>query len=351
MDVTHQEISNQPNSWAKTLEVLQSVWPNLDVPFESNTHILFIGCGTSFYLAQSAARLFQEATGLVSIAVPASEVVLASEGIVPREGNVVAFAISRSGTTSEVLMAVEHLHKNYPHVHTVGVTCYSKQTLARVTESAICLDHACEKSVVMTQSFTNMLLALQWIGAWTGKRRDLLDELQQLPGKLATSIAELADFGKSIGANVDLSQYIYLGLGSYYGLASEATLKLKEMTQTPCEPYNTLEFRHGPISIVEPGTAVVFLVTKAHARFIGDVIADVKDVGGFTIALAPKSVAGTLGTDATLGLDDSLSDWSRGLLYIPALQYLAHARAVLLGLNPDQPRNLNQVVVLKNASL
>lgn len=350
MDVTYQEISNQPKSWAQTLAVIERVWPALNISFAANTHVLFIGCGTSFYLAQSAARLFQAATGLVSTAIPASEVILTAESTVPKDGHVVAFAISRSGTTSEVLMAVEHLHQHCAHVRTVGVTCHSEQTLAKIAQAVIGLDHASEQSVVMTQSFTNMLLALQWIGAGSGQRTDLLAELQQLPQKLENSIVKFADFGKLIGSNATLSQYIYLGLGAYYGLATEATLKLKEMTQTPCEAYNPLEFRHGPISIVEPGTAVVFLVSKSHASYIGDVVSDVKQVQGFTIALAPSSVADSLGADATLPLDDDLSDWSRTVLYMPALQYLAHQRAVFLGLNPDQPRNLNQVVVLKTAS-
>lgn len=212
------------------------------------------------------------------------------------------------------------------------------------------LDHASEKSVVMTQSFTSMLLALQWIAAFSAGREDLLAELERLPVILERDILAMYDFGKKIGSNEDFVQYIYLGVGSYFGLASEATLKMKEMTQTPCESYNPFEFRHGPISIVEKGISVIFLAMKDNAAYTLDVITDVREVHGQTIVLAPDSIADGLGGDFVLPLDSTLSDWSRSLLYMPALQYLAHARAGLLGINPDQPRNLNQVVVLKSVA-
>ncbi|MFD1675929.1 SIS domain-containing protein [Alicyclobacillus fodiniaquatilis] len=351
MDATFEEITNQPNSWAKTLEVMSEMWPSCGISLEAgNTHVLFIGCGTSFYLAQSAARLFQEVTGKVCLAVPASEIIFADTSIIPNDVPVVAFAISRSGTTSELLMAVEHLQKNYPYVETVAVTCHSDQMLAKISQTVISLDHASEKSVVMTQSFTNMLLALQWVAATSAGREDLLTELNQLPVILERDISKMMDFGRRIGANIDFKQYIFLGLGTYYGLATEATLKLKEMTQTPCESYNPFEFRHGPISIVENGTFVVFLVMRENISYTLDIIADVKEVHGQTIALIPDSISDNCGADFVLPLDGALTDWARSLLYMPALQYLAYARAKLLGLNPDQPRNLNQVVVLKSVS-
>lgn len=349
MDVTYQEITNQPHSWAATLEWVADHWPSFGVTFEPGVRVLFIGCGTSYNLAQTAARLFQEATGHVSVAVPASEVFLNDESTVPASGPVVAFAISRSGTTSEVLMAVEHLHKKYPNVRTVGVTCNSQKTLAHIAQVAVSLDHASEESVVMTQSFTSMLLAIQWIAASEGNRENLREELGKLPDVLRSSIEEMAAFGKRIGATETADQYIYLGLGAYFGLATEATLKLKEMTQTPCEAYNPLEFRHGPISIVREGTAAVYLVAKDNADYIADVIRDVSAVQGRTIAIAPNSIGSSLGADDFLGIEE-LSDWSRSVLYMPALQFIAHARALDLGLNPDQPRNLNQVVILKETA-
>ena len=345
MNYTLTEIRNQSTSWQQTLSQTPSQWENIaqSVPVTPQTHFLFIGSGTSFYLAQSAAHLFQSVTGNPCSAVPSSEIFLAAESTVPRNRPVVAFAISRSGTTSEVLMAVEYLQKNHSNVTTVGITCHAEHTLAQLASHRIALDHAAEQSVVMTQSFTNMLLALQIIAAKVAKRDDLLTELSQLP-KLLDSFSESAQtFGKAWG-EAAYKQYIFLGLGSYYGLAAEATLKLKEMTQTPCEYYNPMEFRHGPISIVANGTAVLSFAAKKDASYVQGVLRDVQKLGGTTAVLTPAGVE--MEGMQNLTLPGDVSDWSRTVLYMPVMHYVAYYRAVALGLNPDTPRNLSQVVII-----
>lgn len=349
MDNTYQEISNQPQSWKQTLKITQDAWQNSTVSFDAqNLHVLFIGCGTSYYLAFSASRLFQEATGKTCLAAPASEVFLTPDTVIPNNKNVVVFAVSRSGTTSEILMAVEYLQKYHPHIQTIGVTCNSQSKLAQLTDAVIPLNHASEQSVVMTQSFTNMLLAVQVFSALIGGRTELLHELNQLPDALEISISQMAAFGHRIGSDDELSQLVYLGVGAYHGLAMEATLKLKEMTQTPCESYNTLEFRHGPISIVQAGTRVVFFGAESDSEYASDVVEDVRNVGGYAVAIVPSSVAVKFKAHVTFTLNVSLCDWSRAVLYMPIMHYIAHARAVSLGHNPDKPRNLNQVVVLNH---
>ncbi|MEJ7653545.1 MAG: SIS domain-containing protein [Chloroflexia bacterium] len=149
-------------------------------------------------------------------------------------------------------------------------------------------------------------------------------------------------FGRRL-ANLTQRHFVYLGLGIKHGLAQEATLKLKETTQTPCEAYSTLEFRHGPISIIEPGVAVVILGGMREQYYLPSLMADVREYGGYVAALAPYE---TEHTDHALQLPEGLSDVARAILYMPALQFLAYYRALAVGLDPDQPRNLNQVVVI-----
>lgn len=348
MTQTLAEIQNQPISWRQTLDLVKGVWPKLEDNFlvPPQTHVLFIGCGTSYYLAQTAARLFQQVTGYISQAVPASEVFLAPSAVIPMGVPVMAFAISRSGTTTEVVYAVEYLRHHAPHIPVIGLTCNASSELAQHASYVITLDHAAENSVVMTQSFTNMLLALQSIAARLAGRRDLLGELEKLPRLLEERSEELQLFARRLGEDTAFNQFIYLGLGPYYGLASEATLKLKEMTQVRCEAYNPLEFRHGPISMVETGTVVVALAGHTDFRHIQAVLDDVRAFGGVSAVLAPDSQISQATMDEVCALPDEVSDWSRTPLYMPVLQHLALVRALRLGLNPDEPRHLSQVVVL-----
>lgn len=346
MSHTWMEIQNQPLSWKQTLHEVKQRWDTLSPFFalQPHTHFLFIGCGTSSYLAQSAARLTQQMTGRVATAVPASEVFLADASVVPTGVPVIAIAISRSGTSSEVLIAVDHLRKLHPEIKIIAVTCHSTEALAQKADVTVALDFAAEQSVVMTQSFTNMLLAIQWMAAKSADRQDILDELAQLPDLLAEWIPNAEEFAQKLGRNEQLQQFVFLGLGNYYGLAAEGTLKLKEMTQTPCEYYNPLEFRHGPISIVTNHTAVVTLTGNQEFDHIDRLVTDIAQYGATTAVL--QASGAHLSSDFCLALPGDLSDWSRATLYLPALQLLAYERAVYLGLNPDKPRNLNQVVIL-----
>lgn len=344
MSYTYREIQQQPQSWEQTIPATIEQWQRIapTLSMRPDTHFLCIGSGTSLYLARSAAHALREVTQHVALAVPSSDIFLSAASSVPTSVPVIAFVISRSGTTSEALIAADYLQQHFPNVAVIGVTCNADTELARRTQHVLTLPHATEQSVVMTQSFTSMLLALQIVAALIAGNAQLLSELATLPHALRDKLATFEAAAASIGADLALQQFIYLGLGPNSGLAEEATLKLKEMTQTPCEAYNPLEFRHGPISIVSSGTAVVLLQGMRERAYIQDVAADVKQHGAYVVAIGPyDSVA-----DMSVVLPDGLSDIARCVLYLPTLQLIAYYRALALNLNPDQPRNLSQVVVL-----
>lgn len=347
MEHTYQEIHQQPQSWKLTIDTMAQQSERLlsRLSLTNNTHILFIGCGTSYYLAQSGARLFQEITGHPCHACPASEVFLADDQVIAKGVPTVVIAISRSGTTTEVLYALEHLQKHFPAIQTVAITCRTDAQTVHLTTEAICLHHAQEQSVVMTQSFTNMLLAIQYLAASAAKRDDKLQELDRLPELLVSTMPATEAFGRQLGDTDAWRHYIYLGLGRYYGLAAEATLKLKEMTQTPCEYYNPLEFRHGPISVVDENALTVTLSGRREQSMVSQLLSDIQKLGGHT-ALAAPAQSDLPPLEGHLVLSDELSDWARPVLYMPAMQWIAYYRAKRLGLNPDQPRHLNQVVVI-----
>jgi len=348
MSYAYAEILSQPDTWEETLAIVPAQWAQIRerVSFQPGTQVLFIGCGTSYYLAQTAAQCFQEITGYASRAIPGSEVFLSPDSNVPRGVPLVAFVISRSGTSSEAVIAARYLNghdSGSPSVTTVGITCSPETDLARETDVTIELFHADDQSVVMTRSFTNMLLALQIIATEVAGTISLQAELAGIPDLIRPQLDEMGEFAREIGRRRDLCRVIYLGLGPNYGLAQEATLKLKEMTQVECEPYNPLEFRHGAISMVREDTAVVALAGERERSYIPDLEAHVKRFGAFlgTIAPYPSDQA-----HVHVRLPDGLSDVTRSVLYLPAVQLLAYERSRLLGLDPDAPRNLGHVVTL-----
>src|SRR5271156_1413610 len=160
------EILSQPEVWRSCSQALAG-----DVAFQavrqkalSRRSWLFVGCGTSFYLAEAAASSWSHLTGQPAYALPASEVLLFPQVAQLSEPNLQAVIISRSGRTSEALRAAELLRTKYK-VATLGITCALQSDLAKTCDLTISLPAADEKSVVMTRSFTSMLLALVHLAA------------------------------------------------------------------------------------------------------------------------------------------------------------------------------------------
>ncbi|ACZ41061.1 Glutamine--fructose-6-phosphate transaminase (isomerizing) [Thermobaculum terrenum ATCC BAA-798] len=342
---TYNEITNQPVSWKTTVDAISSQWAELQpqLTITPDTHYVFVGCGTSLYIAQSAAQCFQEITGYTSLAVPGSEVFLSAKSTVPSRYPVIAFIISRSGTTTEALLAADYLAANRSNVTTIGITCNSDTELTKRTRFSIQLPHAHEESVVMTQSFTSMLIALQYVAASLAGDQMVIDQISSLSTYLQRDIRSFESKAQELGENLNLDHFVYLGLGPNYGLAQEGNLKLKEMTQVHCEAYNPLEFRHGPISTVREGSAIILLAGNRERDYVPSLVTDLKEVGAFVASCSPYPIDGS---DMHLLVGKELTDVPRCALYMPFLQYLAYYRAVSLGLNPDQPRNLSQVVKL-----
>ncbi len=343
--LTYAEVLNQPTSWKEALELVPSIWDGIaqSIELDAVSHVLFMGSGTSLYIAQTAAQSFMEITGKPATAVPTSEVFLSSDTTVPRAGSVLAVLVSRSGTTSEALLAADYLRTTHPHVTTIGITCNSGTEMAARCDFCIELPFAAEQSVVMTQSFTTMLLALQVVACLVADDQSTLDELAELPDAFVEQLEDTDLLAQHLGASTAFDKTIYLGLGPNQGLAEEGTLKLKEMTQSICEAYNPLEFRHGPISIVDEQTLIILFEGMREQSYTANVERDLKFNGAYVVAVGPNYSAEA---DKSLVVGSGFSDLARCLLYLPFAQLLAYYRAISIGLDPDKPRNLTSVVVL-----
>lgn len=344
---TYREIMSQPETWAETIDNLEPEMESAHAVLKGapvDTY-LFTGCGTSFHLATAAAALFREILGMPTTAIPASEVYLAPDWVMPPKGRGVLFAISRSGNTTETLLAADYFHRNRCGP-VIGLTCEKESALPGKADACLVLSHAAEDSIVMTRSFTNILLAMQLIAGSLAQDQSLRSELERLPDLARRQMGASEDMAKRLARDLDLKHYVYLGLGAYYGLACEASLKMKEMTQVASEAYSPLEYRHGPISVIGPGSAAVLLCTERGKRQVGDVTGDIMNMGGKVLVIGDD--IGDIRADWRLALDSGLRDRSRAILYMLPLQMLAYERALTQGLNPDRPRHLGHVVVLED---
>lgn len=285
-----EEVHSQPQTWATAAELKteQSLLP------PAGARVAVVGCGTSWFMAQSYAAL-RESSGQGE-----TDAYAASEAFIDRGYDAVV-ALTRSGTTTEVLELVDRVKGR---VRTIGVIGDPTSPLVSLVDDAILLPFADEKSVVQTRFATT---ALALFRASLG---------EDLTGAIADATAVLAEPGDDELRDAD--QYTFLGAGWTIGLAHEAALKLRESSQSWTESYPSMEYRHGPIAIAAPGR-----VTWQFGEAPEGLAAQVAATGA---RFEQRAI-------------DPLADLVR-------LHRTALDRAVARGLDPDQPRNLTRSVIL-----
>ena len=320
--------------WPRTSQKLQQLWHATEF-----SHIVFTGCGSTYYLSLAASALFQSLTGRAARAVPAGELVLYPETayLTPEPGRTLLVAISRSGTTTETVTAVRQFRRQQ-RGKVVTITNYGDTPLAAMGDMTIALPKGQEESVAQTRSFASMYVAVTaLIALWAGQE-EWVDAMGALPVAGRRLLATYEGTAQQLGQDLNLDRFYFLGSGPRYGLACEVNLKMKEMTLTHSEPFHFLEFRHGPMSMVNNRAAVIGLLSDENRPHEQAVLDEMRKLGGHILSL------GVTGADVVL--DARTPAPLRNVLYLPVLQLVAYYRSIAKGLDPDRPTNLTSVIQL-----
>ena len=345
---TWEEIITQGEVWQSVVSQLQgsSMVETILASSANARRWIFVGCGTSFYLAEAAAHSWTTLTGQPARAIPASEILLYPEMIHAEGGGIQAVVISRSGKTSEAVRAANVLVSQLK-VPTIGLSCSRESTLEKECDNAIILQAADEESTVMTRSFTSMLISLQYLAARYAKNQSFVHSLGKAAEHISRNIHKIASELERFVANYSFDDYIFLGQGACHGIAREGALKVMEMSCSYSQFFHTLEFRHGPKAIVNEKTCLFFFLDKTGREAESEVLMEMKALGGITVAISNQIVQEVrphcdLIIESALELDDLalLGAWT-----IPC-QLLGFFTGLQKGLNPDEPKNLSRVVIL-----
>jgi glutamine---fructose-6-phosphate transaminase (isomerizing) len=344
---TYSEITSQPDAWADALvafaaqqAAVQRGWTSL-----APSQVLFTGCGSTHYLAQVAASLFQELTGVPARSCPASEILLWPRQVLADPGNTLLVAVSRSGTTTETLEAMNKFRR-LGGKRIWSITCYADSPLALGSDLVLLAEAAQEESIAQTRSFASMLVLAKALAAnIAGHDIAVLERLPELGRRL---IGETASLAEGLGSSRDLDRFFFLGSGVRYGLAAEAMLKMKEMSLTYSEAYHFMEFRHGPMSMVNEQTLVAGLLSQEARPHEQKVVEEMAGLGAQTLSLCTDAGSHT-GSEVFLAAPD-LPTWASLVLYLPPLQLMAYHRSISKGLDPDNPTNLSAVIFLDSAA-
>lgn len=344
------EILSQPLCWKNVLADLEqkNTLRTLGQRFSDVKEWLFIGCGSSYYVALAAASTMTALTGKRAQALPASELLLFPELMLAGRENFLPVLISRSGRTSEVLRAAELLRAR--GIATLGISCAPGQALEKLVSNAIVIPAADEQSTVMTRSFSSMLITLQALAATVAGRSDFVEAQRTNVANAAEAVlATLSQRVSTFVREQDFEDYVALGQGALYGLACETALKLTEMSVSYAQSFHTLEFRHGPKSVVSERTLLVFLLSESGYAAELEVLEEVKVLGGITLVITNRADERVReAADLLVELNADAPETSRLPLYVLAGQLMGLYTGLESGLDPDNPRNLSRVVVLED---
>lgn len=238
------EILSQPAIWRQAIELYPSVAGLLP---KAGQRVAFVGCGTSWFMSMVCAARREE------LGLGESDAFTASEFAYGRDYDAIV-VISRSGTTTEVLDLLNRLAGK----NTLAITAVASAPMAGLAAQSIILDFADEESVLQTRYATAVLALMR-----THFGEDLSGVVTECEQMLERELPK---------DMVNAEQISFLGSGWTVGFAQEAALKTRESAQFWAEAYPAMDYRHGPISIAQPGRGV-WIFGEPPAGLVDDITA------------------------------------------------------------------------------
>ncbi|MDE2902249.1 MAG: glutamine--fructose-6-phosphate transaminase (isomerizing) [Chloroflexota bacterium] len=356
----HKEIHEQPDTLSDTIRPRVTLDPaelrlhdfRLPVDAEEVERVVIVASGSSHFAGMIGARYLRDLARLPATTEVASEFAYAPG---PLSRGTLVIAISQSGATADVLLAVERAKAEGAPVVALVNTVGSE--LTRTADAAFHLHAGPEISVAATKTFVSQLGALYLLSCHLGMSRGVLS-----PDQLARRLAHIAHAPLAIARVLEIENqiedlarryhgagnFLYMGRGLAHPIALEGALKLKEISYIHAEGFAAGELKHGPIALVAPDIPVVAVALSDELRpKILNAVAQTRSRNGRVILVASEG-------------DDLHADIAEEIITVPRtppliapivsvvpLQLFAYHIAVWLGLDVDQPRNLAKSVTVE----
>ena len=332
---TRRELWSQPERWRDLISRVGEGNELPDLELSNYDEVIVFGSGTSYYLALLLAALLGQ-KGIRAKGVPSCELFLHTELYLSKPQKRLAIGISRSGESSEGLIAADLLKEK--GIPLLALGCDADSSLPQKADYHLIVPEGHEDGLVMLRSFTCMLLGFQLF------LEPQTDSFRTLPLVGKRLLSDHANGLKALANQRNFNRFVILGSGLNYPLAVEASLKFQEMAISTSEAYHSLEYRHGPKSTADTDTLVVLFALERNPAYGVKLIDDLKDYGVSSLVVGENVRAYEAHADYTIGLESGLTAGDRLVLNLLPVQVLAFETALRLNQNPDAPRNLSAVV-------
>jgi len=355
------EIFDQPKAIADTLigrlsdnnQIQLDELHMSDDEIKKIKRISVIACGTAYH-AGMVAKYAIEKWAKVAVDVEIASEYRYRDPIVDKDSLVIA--ISQSGETMDLIMAVRHAKAAGARVLAVCNT--NSSTIPRESDAVLYTHAGPEIAVASTKAFLTQIVAIYLIGLKLAQVRatltdaqvkSLYTEMLELPGQveqILETIEPLRELTRKFAQN---NTVLFLGRGIAYPVALEGALKLKELAYIHAEGFAGGELKHGPIALIEEGTAVIAILPPKDEHGLDEKmlsnIQEVKARGARVVVIAPEG-AQVIGAEHIIRIPVASPLFQPVLATVP-LQVFAYEIAVARGTDVDQPRNLAKSVTVE----
>lgn len=314
--------------------------------------VYIVGCGSAYHVGVTAQYVLED---LARVPV---RVELASEfryrtPLLPEKTLVVI--ISQSGETADSLAALRQA-KQYG-ASTLAIVNVVGSTIAREADHVFYTLAGPEIAVATTKAYSTQLAASYVLAIALAKARGtlteedaarMIGELETLPDKIEKLLENKERIQWFASKQVAAKDIFFIGRGIDYAISLEGSLKMKEISYIHSEAYAAGELKHGTISLIEPNTLVVGILTQQdlYEKTLSNLL-ECKSRGAYLMAL-------------TCNGNYSIEDSADFVIYIPKtdphfaaslgvipLQLLGYYVSVAKGLDVDKPRNLAKSVTVE----
>ena len=321
----------------------------------ANADIAFlVGCGSSFNACNVGSYYLNNLAGVLSIPVIGGRFFEEFKDIEPRD-KMVILNVSQSGETKDIINTINFAKPK--GFHLLGMINVPGSTVERMSEAFAYIGAGIERSVPATKTYTNQVLLFLILAARVGHKKgnisnkefeSLRDEIHNISKLVEETITKCDDKAKQLAKELSkINAMSLLGYGITHGVALEGALKIREINYISAEAMYSSEFKHGPLSIVEDGYPVIYVVAPKDKYYVTSHVSEVECRDGRPIVIGEHIP----GLDKHVKSEDYFeipksSQLVSPILAIIPLQLLALYMSIERGIDPDYPRNLSKTLTV-----
>jgi len=305
--------------------------------------VVFLGCGSSLSVSKSLADSAYMHLRLNARALAAGDVLLHAKRYAGALRGALLITISRSGSTSEIIRALEALRDNGCPFKHLSISCMENSPLDKMSDRFIDMPWTFDESVCQTRTvsclyFTGLYL-ISHVAGDVSMRRSLVDIIDNG----AAFLERIEEQCKSVALD-RWDKVVTLGDAEIAGLCEEGALAFNEICQIPSNFYHLLDARHGPMVLIAPQTLVIAAISDAENALERDMLKDLKARGAAVIAIsaAPVEMDGIF----NISWGGALNHAALGLVFILICQLISYYKSLQTGANPDKPDGLAPWIIL-----